>query len=184
MKKMSTTVVFSVSLLLVTSCSKTKDEEGLVKPDAISVTQETLSHKEALASYANGEATLSLAYLNGVQHFTFHATKDAEGNVTGSWESKSPGQLLRTHGTLTCLTFIDDKTAYMTGVVTHKVGEGSPGQYEVGMPVWFKVRDNGEGDNSNPDEFTDYYSLDGIQCVNYEQASIHPVINGNIQVRR
>ena len=48
---------------------------------------------------------------------------------------KVPGQELRTHGVLNCLVFIDDHTAYMTGVVTQKVGDVFPGEYEVGMPV-------------------------------------------------
>ena len=139
-------------------------------------------HDGGHISFANGQAALHL--YGQVQHFSFHVIKDANGNATGTWESKSPGQELRTHGILNCLVFIDDHTAYMTGVVTQKVGDVFPGEYEVGMPVWFKVRDNGEGNNSSADEFTDYYSLQGIECVNYEQASIHPIISGNIQVRR
>ena len=97
---------------------------------------------------------------------------------------KKPWSGFTDPGTLNCLTFIDNQTEFMTGVITQKVGDVFPVEYEVGMAVWFKVRDNGEGNNSSADEFTDYYSLQGIECVNYEQASIHPIISGNIQVSR
>ena len=176
--------VCSLSFILLVSCSKTHNKESLVNQDAENKLHQEFSNG-AQVSYASGQATLTFDRWDGeVQHFSFHLVKDANGNVKGTWESKSPGQNLRTHGILNCLTFLDEHTAYMTGVVTQKVGDVFPGEYEVGMPVWFKVRDNGEGNNSSADEFTDYYSLEGIECVNYEQASIHPIISGNIQVRR
>ena len=183
MKKMLTPV-FSLSFILLAGCFKTHIEESLVNHDSKNKLPKEFSNG-AQVSYASGQASLTFDRWDGeVQHFSFHAVKDANGNVKGTWESKSPGQDLRTHGILNCLSFLDDHTAYMTGVVTQKIGEVFPGEYEVGMPVWFKVRDNGEGITGTPDEFTDYYSLQGIECVNYEQASMHPIISGNIQVRR
>ena len=184
MKKVTVTIFWSLTIIFLMSCSKYHNDEGLEMQAAIDETQTELSNG-GIMSFAKGQAALLLNHLNGrVQHFSFHVIKDVNGNVTGTWESKSPGQDLRTHGILNCLSFLDDHTAYMTGVVTQKIGDVFPGEYEVGMPVWFKVRDNGEGNNSSADEFTDYYSLQGIECINYEQASIHPIISGNIQVRR
>lgn len=181
MKKSSITISRVLSLILLISCSKSDNQGSLVMQVAKDETQSEL-HDGGHISFANGQAALQL--FGQVQHFSFYVIKDANGNATGTWESKSPGQDLRTHGTLNCLTFIDNQTAFMTGVVIQKVGDVFPGEYEVGMPVWFKVRDNGEGNNTSADEFTDYYSLQGIECVNYQQASIHPIISGNIQVRR
>ena len=181
MKKSSITISRVLSLMLLISCSKSDNQGSLVMQVSNDETQREL-HDGGHISFANGQAALQL--FGQVQHFSFNVIKDANGNATGTWESKSPGQDLRTHGTLNCLTFIDNQTAFMTGVVTQKVGDVFPGEYEVGMPVWFKVRDNGEGNNSSADEFTDYYSLLGIECVNYVQASIHPIISGNIQVSR
>ena len=184
MKKISTTIFACLIIILLISCTKHNNYENIEVQVPMSETNAP-SLNGGNMSFAKGQAALLLTHLNGqVQHFSFHVIKDVNGNVTGTWESKSPGQDLRTHGILNCLTFLDDYTAFMTGVVTQKIGEVFPGEYEVGMPVWFKVRDNGEGNNSSPDEFTDYYSLQGIECVNYEQASIHPIISGNIQVRR
>ena len=181
MKKSSFTICRVLSLMLLIGCSKSDNQRSLVMQVSNDETQRKL-HDGGHISFANGQAALQL--FGQVQHFSFNVIKDANGNATGTWESKSPGQDLRTHGTLNCLTFIDNQTAFMTGVVTQKVGDVFPGEYEVGMPVWFKVRDNGEGNNSSADEFTDYYSLLGIECVNYAQASIHPIISGNIQVSR
>ncbi|MBC7382717.1 MAG: hypothetical protein H7296_06930 [Bacteroidia bacterium] len=132
---------------------------------------------------ANGQGSLLNPGFNGrVQHFSFHALRDASGNVTGSWESKSPGQEIRTHGTITCLTILPDgKTAILTGIVTQKNGEGFPGSYDVGSPIWFKVVDNGEGAKSAEDEFTDYYSS-GAPCNNFN-VPIYTILSGNIQVK-
>lgn len=184
MRKTNITVVCTLSMILLINCYKNQNEENLFTQTETPVILSEVSESGNI-SFASGQAALLLPHLNGqIQHFSFHVVKDAKGNVKGTWESKSPGQDLRTHGILNCLTFLDDHTAYMTGVVTQKVGVLFPGEYEVGMPVWFKVRDNGEGSNGTPDEFTDYYSLQGIECVDYVQASIHAIINGNIQVRR
>ncbi len=132
---------------------------------------------------ANGQGALLNPWFNGqVQHFSFHANTNASGNVTGSFETKSPGQDVRVHGTINCLTILaDGKTAIVKGVVTQKVGEGFPGGYEVGSQVWFKVVDNGEGANSSGDQFTDYYSSNA-PCSNFNVA-IYTILNGNIQVK-
>src|SRR5688500_12794736 len=127
MKKQAIILVCFQSMILLISCSKSQNEK-------MGFNQET---KEAVlnrssggnTSFATGQAALLLGHLNGrIQHFSFHVVKDANGNVTGTWESKSPGQDLRTHGTLNCLTFIDNQTAFMTGVVTQKVGDVFPGE--------------------------------------------------------
>ena len=184
MKKNPFIIVCQLAVVLLISCSKYQNDES-GKISAVNIDAQAILSNGSHMSFANGQASLLLRHLNGqVQHFSFHVIKDVNGNVKGSWESKSPGQELRTHGILNCLVFIDDRTAYMTGVVTQKVGYVFPGEYEVGMPVWFKVRDNGEGATATSDEFTDYYSLRGIECVDYQQASIHPVISGNIRVSR
>lgn len=137
------------------------------------------------ASSVSGEATLLLPYFNDrEQHFSFHATKDSQGAVSGSWESKSPGQEGRTHGKITCLVFLDDKTAYMTGVVEKVQGDGLA-KIKEGATIWFKVKDNGEGKNAQPDEFTDYYISNGvISCRDYPRLPSHPIIGGNVQVKR
>lgn len=131
---------------------------------------------------ANGQCALLQPYFNGmVQHFSFHA-KMKNGAVTGSWESKSPGQELRTHGKIDCLTILPDgKTAIMSGVITHRTGDGFPGAYQIGSRVWFKVIDNGQGNNSAADQFSDYYSS-SAPCTDFNQP-MYDIVNGNVQVK-
>jgi hypothetical protein len=129
---------------------------------------------------ANGQGTLNLPYMNGIaQHFSFHANTDANGNVSGSFESKSPGQDIRVHGTITCMQILaDGKTAVLTGTVTKVVGEGFP--IAEGNPIYFKVQDNGEGANAADDRFSDYFVF-GV-CQNFAVA-LPPIVSGNIQVK-
>jgi hypothetical protein len=134
-------------------------------------------------SSANGQGGLTLDYMNGQQQqFSFHASKDASGNVSGSWESNSPGQDVRTHGDITCMTILaDGKTAILSGVVTQVDGNGFPG-IVPGTAIWFKVRDNGEGSNAVEDAFSDYFPVATNSCVNFNVV-LYPIENGNIQVK-
>jgi hypothetical protein len=126
---------------------------------------------------ANGQGGL---LLNGrVQHFSFHANTDASGDVSGTWESKSPGQECRQHGEITCMSILPDgKTAILSGVITNTDGVcfGS----SVGTPISFEVQDNGEGARS-ADLFSDYLIFaDGC----YDHGFfLQPITNGNIQVK-
>lgn len=130
---------------------------------------------------ANGQGTLTLPYLNGTQHFSFHAQTDASNNVTGSFETKSPGQDIRVHGNIDCLNVLaDGKTAVMTGLVTQVTGEGFP--IAVGDRIWFKVQDNGEGANSPADKFSDYFVFGG-SCNSNFIVTMNAITGGNIQVK-
>ncbi len=130
---------------------------------------------------ANGQATLTLPYLNGTQHFSFHAKKDGSGNVTGSFETKSAGQDIRVHGNIDCLNVLTDgKTAIMTGVVTQVVGNGFP--IAAGDRIYFKVQDNGEGANATDDKFSDYFIFGG-SCTNNFNLTMNAITGGNIQVK-
>lgn len=113
-------------------------------------------------------------------NFSFHASMDSEGNVSGQWEAKTLGGNLRTHGTIYCLTFIDDKTAVMSGTITKVNKEDGtwPGA-QTGKSIWFKVVDNGK---SNIDQFSDYYIGAG-DCNDYNPPLAN-IENGNIRVKR
>ena len=127
----------------------------------------------------NGQGTLNAAYLNGTQHFSFHASKNSAGNVSGTFESKSPGQEIRVHGNIDCFNILaDGKTAYVSGVVTEVVGEGYP--IAVGNHIWFKIQDNGEGANAAADKFSDYFVFGVCQNLN---VGLQDITGGNIQVK-
>ena len=128
MRKTSIIIACIQASILLTNCSKNLNDEIGFTQNQSSVESNELTGTGNI-SFANGQGALLLPHLNGeVQHFSFHVVKDANGEVQGTWESKSPGQDLRTHGILNCLTFLDDHTAYMTGVITQKIGAGYPGE--------------------------------------------------------
>ena len=116
------------------------------------------------------------------QTFSFHASTNA-GVTTGSWESSSPGQDCRTHGTITCLTVgADGKTATMTGVVTQSAGtclDAAP----VGTTVWFRVVDSFHEGTTTLDEFSDYFLGESLDCTLDIGVPLFPIIGGNIQVK-
>ena len=133
---------------------------------------------------ANGQGALDLG-LAKIQHFSFHASTDNNGNVSGSFEVKSASQDIRLHGDISCLKVLTDgKTAFMSGVVTQRTGDGFPGFYNVGDVVFFKVQDNGEGSNAAGDKFSDVYT-NGINpiCNAAVPMPLLNIANGNIQVK-
>lgn len=132
---------------------------------------------------ASGEGSLDLPYMNGIaQHFSFHANTAADGTISGTFESRSRGQGTRVHGNITCMNILPDgKTAILQGIVTQTI-ENDFG-IEVGSLIYFKVRDNGEGSNADPDQFSDYFApTANFNCTNLNVA-LNPISGGNIQVR-
>lgn len=163
----------SASLLLISSCSK-EDASAPISDEPVPELKAGNSGPSA-----NGQA--SLEFNDQVQHLAFHAKENSNGSISGSWEVKSPGQDLRVHGSVECFYVLEDGiTAVIAGFITHRVGDGFP-EYVVGDPVWFKVQDNGEGANSDPDMFSDVLlGVDGCDNFNYP---LFPTVNGNVQVK-
>jgi len=148
----------------------------------VSIEKDLIIDIKGKKSYARGQAGLMIN--DRFANFAFHATKDSDGNVSGSWEAHAPGQGARTHGTIECMEFVDDKTAYMYGTFTQIV----PGVFawaEVGDSMLFKVRDNGEGGNSEPDQYSDYFLWPReYYCEDIPEYYMMDIVNGNIQVKR
>ena len=132
---------------------------------------------------ANGQGALDLG-LAKIQHFSFHANTDNNGNVSGSFEVKSASQDVRLHGNISCLKVLTDgKTAFMSGVITQRSGDGFPGIYNVGDFVYFRVQDNGEGSNAADDKFSDVYPSGVSQYCGPSSILLLKIANGNIQVK-
>lgn len=133
---------------------------------------------------ANGQGALDLG-LAKIQHFSFQASTDNNGNVSGSFEVKSASQDVRLHGNITCLRILgDNKTAFMSGTVTQRSGDGYPGFYNVGDVVYFEVQDNGEGSNSIGDKFSDVNTNGNTTPVcGPFSIGMFNIANGNIQVK-
>lgn len=165
-------IALACGLFLFNSCNS----------DDLSITQNAeneLSAKKKESS-VNGQGGLIIN--DEFANFAFHATVDTDGNVSGSWQSFASGQDVETHGTIDCLTFIDDNTVVLTGTITKvKKNDGQWPGAEIGNQIWFKVRDNGEGSKSSPDQFSDYY-LSSAGCTNFN-VGLNDITNGNIQVK-
>ncbi len=183
MKKhqLSTLILVFGILLTLTNCSKSDFMLQEENKNNVLLSKS----KKNIKSSVSGQGGLSFGEGTKTQHFSFHASIDQNGNVFGSFESKSPSQnSVRTHGTIDCVTFIDDKTAVLSGTITKVVkgNEGTFSNFIVGASVWFKVIDNGEGANSDSDQFSDYYAgFGGCTLYNVRMKDIE---TGNIQVKR
>jgi len=116
------------------------------------------------------------------RQFTFHANTMPDGSVEGN------GVLIRTDGLLNlkfsidCM-IIDGNTATMSGYETK---DKEPAY--IGGHIWFKVVDNGEGNNSNPDEMSlmywwPSYWPDDVDCNSFDIDLINAIDSGNIQVK-
>jgi len=142
---------------------------------------------------ANGQGTLSVPYLEGFSTFSFHARQKADGSVSGSWssnwQSSNPGLGGQFSGIIDCMEILPDGiTARMTGIVTHVNGDCCPVfgfTPEVGGLIAFIVQDNGEGQNSSGDLFSDwgYFGDNETTCSVDWGFALYPIDNGNIQVK-
>ena len=139
---------------------------------------------------ASGQAGLIFeygeGYPNGYSSFTFHVTKDVDGNVTGSWQSNFNDSMddaydISTHGIIDCVIF-DGNRAIMAGTLTSVNQGGNWGVVQEGTYTYFQVVDNGEGENSLPDQFSDIYvGLSDLYCFDINVPLVD-INNGNIQV--
>jgi hypothetical protein len=125
--------------------------------------------------------------------FGFSAVAKDDGSAQGSFHQSYTLEGLTTSywGTVTCLS-VDTAAgrAWIGGVVT-KVESDDPGARQVGEDVWFRVLDNGEGDEvadrSTVFGFTPLFESSTAYCAARpwpaDDARTWPVTSGNIGVR-
>ena len=146
----------------------------------------TNDQTRAAGPSANGHGTIMLedTPIDGVgfRHFTFHAKEKRNGSVEGNGVLTHIGGVRNLSFDIDCLT-VDGTLAVMSGVITrdNQVPEN------VGLLCWFKVRDNGEGNNSDPDQITVLYAGTDpavYDCaINYVDEAMYDIECGNVQVR-
>ncbi|MEJ2193432.1 MAG: hypothetical protein P8X73_01065 [Ignavibacteriaceae bacterium] len=181
MRYLSVTSILLLLLITVTGCN---EEPTSTENSSTPVGVSGFLNKGDGPS-ANGSAILPEEFLEGYfQNFSFHASENQDGNITGMIEftCRIPSSG-RVHGTIECMT-IDGNQATMSGVVTHS---DIPG-YQPGRLFWFRVVDNGEGNNSAADQFSDVWGLPegySLPCTeslpfNFDMFEIE---HGNIQVK-
>jgi len=174
----------SVLLLLVMSVTGCNEEPAPTENSSAPVDERSVLNKGGEPS-ANGQAILPEEVLYGYfQNFSFQARENQDGSVTGSIQFKCRQPWSgRVHGTIDCMT-IDGNQATMSGVVTHS----DIPDYQAGRLFWFRVVDNGEGNNSSADQFSDVwglpegYSLHCAESLPFE-FDMFDIEHGNIQVK-
>ena len=177
--------VTSVLLLLVISVTGCNEDAA---PTELSSAPEEIAGSplnKGGGPSANGQAILPEEALFGYfQNFSFQARENQDGSITGTMEfnCRQPWSG-RVHGTIDCMTIVGNQ-ATMSGVVTHS---DIPG-YQPGRLFWFRVVDNGEGNNSPADQFSDVWGLpEGISIPCTESLPINfdmfDIEHGNVQVK-
>jgi hypothetical protein len=138
---------------------------------------------------ASGQGTL--IYEDGHRRiFTFHATTDADGIVKGAGVlrkvSSDPEQREKIHFDIDCLT-VDGNAALMSGIITRAdpIIPNPSDPVEVGEFIQFKVIDNGEGSDADPDLMS--YFNHGFEVPSCDQEDVSYALfeinAGNIQVK-
>jgi hypothetical protein len=177
--------LFAISasvMLLFSGCS----QEETVVPDNENqnLTTETTDTRASGPS-ASGQGTISLDVIppvgEGFRHFSFHARVKKNGSVQGGGVLTYAGGQRNIQFDIDCLEVIDN-VAIMSGVTTR---DNQFPQNE-GLLCWFKVIDNGEGANADPDQMTLYYQGTNpatYDCVNNFEVAVYDIEGGNVQVR-
>lgn len=164
MKKVFSLVVLVFSLLGLI---------GLVAPPARSAATSGI----VASATGNGELT---AFCGQTRTFSFAAQKDASGNTIGEAQLVNHCNGIISHSLINCLS-VSGNVATLSGTITSSNAGGL-----VGLDVWFRVADNGEGSGTPPDQMTLALTSDpgtGPTCSEDVSLALRPILSGNIQVR-
>ena len=130
---------------------------------------------------ASGHANLTQG--GELRTLSFAAIRHADGRVSGQWELNNRANDTRLHGSVTCLTVIDNR-AWIGGILDQS---SNPTTIE-GRGVSWRVLDNGEGADAPPDQLSLTFTnlnpeIPEIRCRNAPPYPLLPVEAGNIHVR-
>ena len=175
--KFSLLALACVFAFILNSCSK---EELTVTQETDLVTTVDNTQTRTSGTSANGQGTLTNAD-GSTRHFSFHAIENNNGNVEGSGVITYTAGGLRVRFDIDCLSVRDGNMAIMTGIIT----EYSLNPFLVGWGCYFRVEDNGEGSNSDPDQITlmtAFPPFASLDC-SIIFLTLNPIEGGNIQVK-
>jgi hypothetical protein len=85
--------------------------------------------------------------------FAFSAIRHADGTTSGQWEYHFRVAGFAMHGPVTCLS-IAGHEAWVGGTVTKVLSDDPAFQDLLGVEMWWRSRDNGEGSAAPPDSTT------------------------------
>ncbi|MBZ0326498.1 MAG: hypothetical protein K8F54_02750 [Altibacter sp.] len=166
--------IASGCMIILSSCEKeqlTNESENLV------IEIDGTSNRGSGPS-ANGQGTLTNPD-GSIRHFSFHAREKNNGSIQGNGVLTYGGGLLKIKFDIDCLQVMGN-TAQLSGIIT----SWSDNPDGVGWGIWFKVIDNGEGNNADPDEITRLgNNPDPLDCTIDYGIELYQIEGGNIQVK-
>ncbi|PKA84591.1 hypothetical protein ATE92_2789 [Ulvibacter sp. MAR_2010_11] len=173
--KVSLLAVTVLSVFVLTSCQK----ENLVDSQTENLTTPTEAiQTRASGPSANGQGTITLGE-ETTRHFSFHAKEKNNGAVSGNGVLTYTAGQLKIHFDINCLA-VDGNTATLTGVIT----KYADAPERVGWNCWFKVTDNGEGNNADADQMTLFLSNPELEDCGFDYGlELLDIEGGNIQVK-
>ena len=184
MKRMNIFLIFTMTMFLLISCNNSDQLLSPAENDASPVNVQALG-KRAVTQSVSGSGNFTDG--NGdFRTFSFNAKLHADGTVKGQWERvnhKENASESKSHGVVTCFT-IDGNQAWLGGYATSGLYSETPNN-EVG----WRVVDNGQGNNANPDQISlQYVGAVPGSAANYcadknEDPTLNDVAAGNIQIK-
>jgi hypothetical protein len=130
---------------------------------------------------ADGEELTTLA---------FSAKRRADGGTSGQWEYHFRAAGFSMHGAVTCLS-ISGNQAWVGGFITKVLSPDPADQELVGVEMWWRSIDNGEGAGAPPDQTTGLgFAFPGVPITAESWCRDQPVAlvirelaGGNVQIR-
>ena len=133
--------------LTLTSCT---DENVVAGPETVP----SLAARGVAASVTGSGSHLRVG-TDGEEltSFAFAAIRRADGTTTGEWEYNFRLNGFRVHGPVTCLSIAGNQ-AWIGGVVDKVVTDDPAFESLVGLEMWWRSIDNGEGADAPADVTT------------------------------
>ncbi|HYC33241.1 MAG TPA: hypothetical protein VEB59_13205 [Gemmatimonadales bacterium] len=121
--------------------------------------------------------------------FAFSAVRGPDGGATGQWEYRFRVAGFRVHGRVTCLSVAGNQ-AWIGGVVEKVVTDDPAFESLLGLEMWWRSVDNGEGRGAAPDVTTGLgFGFEGVPITAESWCRDQPltlvardVATGNIQI--
>lgn len=180
--KLALLAFFGGAMIFLTGCSKEEFQPADTENLVLTVDE---TQTRASGPSANGHGTLTFEGIpiegEGFRQFSFHAREKRNGTVQGNGVLSYIGGVRNLSFDIDCLE-VDGNLAVMSGVITRD----NQFPENVGRLCWFKVIDNGEGNNSDPDEISLFFSgtdSEVYDCANNFNVAIYEIEGGNVQVK-
>lgn len=172
-------------LLVISGCSH---EEPLSAPEVSA--PELLSRGVAASITGSGHHSRVVGEEEDLTTFSFGAVRRTDGTTTGEWQYDFRAAGFSMHGVVTCFTIAGNE-AWVGGVVDRVSSDDPSIQDLLGVDMWWRSRDNGEGAGSPPDSTTGLgfkFPTTTITAASWCQDQpqllvLRRVESGNIQIR-